>query len=472
MTLNPFCRTVPLAITYLYVNLPVALFYVFWLRSPWAVAAFLIFSGYSIYQIVSIRSDKYNFRLTWSELLKISGLCVILIIVSGISGVGGASSFDTSHHIQKVFDFSHSDLPVYYKNASAYASYYYGFYIVPGLLLNSIDHITAVFFLWEFCGMFIGLSWLYLVLNRNYLYLILLFLVSGLLSFLAPLFRLDNFLFSPYFYFQDTRWNLLPMYLSLRWVPNQFIYTAILTGVVMYLKPRDLIKGSTLLISGLFWAPFPALMIGIIYLVRVIPALLKEKASSLSTFLLINAFMISFVFLYLTANQTSSSWEFTLTDSARVLNYILLICFEILVFYALTEPRYRQKTEMKVALGILILLPLIKLGVGNDLFARASLPLLLILYIYFVKSFSYKTGKWAYRIAVMILVSLLPLKYIGDNIRKFSMEPSYVPSARIDTYHLIRKDYQSQKVADQYLMNSNSFFYNFLLDKQPEGVAR
>ncbi|MDT4875826.1 hypothetical protein FQZ97_1112240 [compost metagenome] len=151
--------------------------------------------------------------------------------------------------------------------------------------------------------------------------------------------------------------------------------------MVLFLKPRDLVNTSTLLISGLFWAPFPALILGIIYLVRVVPALVKEKIASISIFLVVNAFLISFIFFYLTANQTSNSLEFTLTDSSRILNYLSLVCFEILIFYWLTERRYRQKTEMKVVLGILIILPLIKLGVGNDLFSRASLPLLLILYI-------------------------------------------------------------------------------------------
>lgn len=465
MTITVFRRTVPVVMTYLYVNLPLALFYLFWLRAPWAIAAFLFFSGYMIYQVLHVGADKYNFYFTWPEILKILGLGTVLILVSGVSGIGGGSAFDISHHIQKVFDFSQSGLPIYYKNASAYASYYYGFYIVPGLLLNFLGNITTVFFLWELGGMFIGLSWLYLILNRNFLYLILLFLVSGLLSFLVPLLKLENFLFSPYFYFHDTRWNLLPMYLSLRWVPNQFIYTVILTGVVLYLKPRDLPNASTLLISGLFWAPFPALIIGIIYLIRVMPVLVREKAPVLCIFLLVNAFLVSFIYLYLIANQTSSSLEFTLTDSSRILNYAGLVCFEILVFYWLTEPRFRQKPEMKVVVGLLILLPLVKLGVGNDLFSRASLPLLLILYIYFIKSFSYRTGKRPYRIVVMVLVSLLPLKYIGDNIRKFSLKPFYVPSAKIDTYNLIRKDYQSQKVADQYLMNRNSVFYRCLLDK-------
>lgn len=471
MTVSAFRQAIPVAMTYLYINLPIALFYLFWLKNPWAITAFLLFAGYSVYQVRTIRSEEYNFHFKWSEILKILGLCIVLIVVSGVSGVGGASTFDTAHHLQKVYDLSHTELPVYYQNASAYASYYYGFYIVPGLLVNFVGNITPVLFLWELCGMFIGLSWLYMLLKRNFLHLILLFLVSGLLSFLVPLFNLENILLSPYFYFFDTRWNLLPMYLSLRWVPNQFIYTIILTGVVMYLKPGDLLKASTLLISGLFWAPFSALAIGIIFLIRVWPVLIKEKLPSLSVFLLVNAFFVAFIFLYLLANQTSNALEFTLTDPSRILNYLSLICFEILIFYSLTEPRYRQKTELKVTLAILVLLPLIKLGEGNDLFSRASLPLLLILYIYFIKSFSYKTRKRPYRIAVMLLVSLLPLKYIGDNVRKFSTEPFYVPSPSIDTYNLIKKDYQSQKIADQYLMNPNSIFYRCLLDKTAVKVS-
>ncbi len=467
MTVSAFRQATPVAMTYLYVNLPIALFYLFWLKNPWAIIAFLLFSGYAVYQVMTIRSKDYNFRFTWSEILKILGLCIILVVVSGVSGVGGASTFDTALHLQKVFDLSHTDLPVYYQNAAAYASYYYGFYIVPGLLVNFVGNVTPVLFLWELGGMFIGLSWLYMLLKRNFFHLVLLFLVSGLLSFLVPLFNLENILFSPYFYFLDTRWNLLPMYLSLRWVPNQFIYTIILTGVVLYLKPHDLLKASTLLISGLFWAPFSALTIGIIFLVRAWPVLIKKKLPSLSAFLLTNAFLALFIILYLLANQTSDALEFTLTGSARILNYLSLACFEILIFYILTEPRYRQKTELKVTLVILLLLPLIKLGVGNDLFSRASLPLLLVLYIYFIKSFSYKTGKRPYRIAVMLLVSLLPLKYMGDNVRKFSTEPFYIPSASVDTYDLLKKNYQSKKIADQYLMNQDSFFYKFLLAKSP-----
>jgi len=468
MTINAFRNNVPVAMTYLYVNLPIALFYLFWLRTPWAVAAFLLFSGYSVYQASTIKAEGYSFNFTGWEITRILVLGGVLVFVSGVSGIGGDPAFDISHHLQKVFDFSRSGLPIYYGSASSYASYYYGFYIIPGLLLNAVNNITLVFSLWELCGIYIGLSWLYLLLNRNFLHLTLLFLVSGLLSLLVPLFRLENFLFSPYFYFQDTRWNLLPMYLSLRWVPNQFIYTAILTGVVLYLRPRDLLNASTLLISGLFWAPFPTLMIGIIYLVRVVPVFVREKVSSMVVFLVINAFPTFFIFFYLTANQTSNALEFTLTDPARIFNYLCLICFEILIFYGLTEPVYRQKKELKVVLGILTLLPLIKLGIGNDLFSRASLPLLLILYIYFIKSLSCKTGKWAYRVVVMVLVSLLPLKYIGDNIRNFSLTPSYTPSAEVDTYYLIKKDYQSKKIADQYLMDQDSFFYKFLLAKRQD----
>ena len=466
MTKNAVRRQLPVAMTFLYINLPLALFYLFWLKTAWATVAVLLFTGYSVYQASKTGSEENDLRFTRIEILKILALCTLLVLVSGVSGIGGRSTFDISHHIQKVFDFSHAQIPIYYEHAADYASYYYGFYIIPGLLLNFTGNITFVFFVWELAGMFIGLSWLYLVLKRNFLHLILLFLVSGLLSFLVPLFRMENFLFSPYFYFQDTRWNLLPMYLSLRWVPNQFIYTIILIGVVLYIRPRNLIHCSTLLISGLFWAPFPTLIIGIIYGIRLAPHLLKNLTTG--AFLLINAFLSAFIFLFLMANQTSNFIEFTLTDPGRILNYLGLVCFEVLIFFVLTESRFRQKTEMKVVLGLLLLLPLIKLGIGNDLFSRASLPLLLILYIYFIRSLSFKTRKQPYRIALMVLVSLLPLKYIGNNISKFSLDPFYVPSANVDTYKLIMKDYQSKKVADQYLMNQNSFFYKYLLDKKQE----
>jgi hypothetical protein len=451
-------------LTFLYINLPVVLFYAYWLQWYWIFPTVVLFSAYSVYQCYKLGTETLQF--TWKELLQLLILSIVLVLVSGISGVGGKSTLDVIHHLQKVYDFSQSSLPIYYDRPAAYASYYFGFYIVPGLVLGFAENINLVMGVWEWLGMFLGLSWMYLLLRRNFFLVGLLFLMSGLLSLFIPLLNGDNILTSPFFYFKDTRWNLLPMYLSLRWVPNQFIYTLIVTGMLLYLPQKKLLYMSTLLLSGLFWTPFPTLVLGCIYLIRVFPSLVSKNKKFLFQFFTVNSFLAAFLVLFLVANQTSTGIEFTLTTTDRWINYLWLIVGEILIFYLLLEPEHRKKKVVRAVMILLLILPLWKLGMGNDLYSRASLPLLMILYIYFLKSLKVASSLQTARWVVLLLVALLPLKYLGDNLRHFSLKPHYTPNTKYDTYDLIERDYQSIEVANQYLMDQHSVFYRYLLDKK------
>lgn len=464
MNINRAHRAGLVWLTFLYINIPLVLFYLYWLKWYWVLPTVLLFFAYTVFQANRLRTEPLEF--TWGEIAKLLGLSGVLVLVSGISGVGGKSTFDIIHHLQKVYDFTQSSLPIYYEEPAAYASYYFGFYIVPGLLLGIVENISLVMGLWEWIGIYLGLTWMYLLLKRNFLHLLLLFFVSGFLSIMIPLIQGENLLTSPYFYFKDTRWNLLPMYLSLRWVPNQFIYTLILTGMLLYLQPKKLIHVSTLLLSGLFWTPFPTLVLGCIYLLRLYPVLLESSKRFLLSFFGINLFLASFLVFFLTANQTSTGIEFTLNSSDRWINYLGLIGGEILIFYLLLEPKYRKQNVLTLVMVLLLFLPLFKLGMGNDLYSRASLPLLMVLYLYFVKSLGTPSPRQVLRLVVLLFVAFLPLKYIGDNLRHFSLKPHYVPQEQYDTYDLIQRDYQSSAVADQYLMDTNSVFYKYLLDKK------
>ncbi len=454
----------PVALAVLYVNIPLVLFYYYWLVNPWKILTATLFTGLTFYQIFA--SSNIQIQISAFEKTKIFLLTAALMLVSGITGIGGSSTLDLIHHLQKTYDFSSKSLPIYYDNPSAFASYYFGFYIVPGLILKHVSNIHLLLGIWEMLGLYLGLTWLYLICKRNFYHILLLFFISGVLSFIMPLLEGKNLLSSSYFYFYETRWNLLPMYLSLRWVPNQFIYTLIVTGIVLYLRPKELVNLSSLFIAGLFWAPFVAIILGIIYLLKVWPEFSKTKVKNLSIYLGLNVLATLGVALYLLSNQTSSAIEFTLTSSESILNYLLLLFGEIIIFYLLTEKRYKLLMEMKISIVLLIILPMVKLGVGNDLYSRATMPLLLILYLYFIKSLSYPSQwKWA-KILLIGIVSFLPIKYIGSNLKHFSWRPHYVPSEIKDNYDLILRDYQSKTVANQYLMKENSIFYKYLLDKK------
>jgi hypothetical protein len=236
--------------------------------------------------------------------------------------------------------------------------------------------------------------------------------------------------------------------------------------MLLYLPQKKLLYMSTLLLSGLFWTPFPTLVLGCIYLIRVLPSLVSKNKKFLFQFFTVNSFLAAFLVLFLVANQTSTGIEFTLTTTDRWINYLWLIVGEILIFYLLLEPEHRKKKVVRAVMILLLILPLWKLGMGNDLYSRASLPLLMILYIYFLKSLKVASSLQTARWVVLLLVALLPLKYLGDNLRHFSLKPHYTPNTKYDTYDLIERDYQSIEVANQYLMDQHSVFYRYLLDKK------
>lgn len=452
-------------ITYLYINSASLFFSWCWLASPWKYLCSLAVIVLSVVQLSRI--SMVQVKLGSVDLLKIAFWACIFTLLAGVSGIGGASTFDIRHQLQKVFDIQSLGMPIYYPG-EGYASYYFGFYIVPGILLYWIKNVSLVVLFWEILGLSIGLSWLYLAFNKRVLGLVLLFLVSGLLSFLVPLWNGESILSSSFFYFTETQWHILPMFQSYKWVPNQFIYVLILVGLVLNLRQGKLIHISSLVVSGLFWAPFSTLIIGLIYLAVIFKqrSEISFEKKDLIIFLGCNSIVAFFLLLYLAGNNTSGSVEFLLSDFGRLRMYVLLVFFEVIVFYLLIGQQYKYRVELMVSLGILLVLPLIKMGVGNDLFSRSTLPVLMIVYIYFIKSLLDRGKHFYVRLCLLGLVSILPLKYLSYGVINFSTKPYYSPTNEKNTYTLIEEDYQSKKVAGQYLLREDSFFYKHLLSKE------
>lgn len=460
-----------LLLTFFYVNFSALMFFIAWLKAPWNYITSVLFIALSVFQYYKLSKYIISEDNTSSKnLLLLAFMAAAVTLLAGVSGIGGTSTFDIRHHLQKVFDISTKSLPIFYSTPESYASYYFGFYIIPGWMLPLVKSLNLLLLFYEVVGLFIGFYWLTLFTKKKALVLILLFLMSGLLSILVPLFQHQNLLKSEFFYFFDTRWNLLPMYLAYRWVPNQFIYAVILSGLVVSVPSKQLPNISTLLISGLFWAPFVAISVGLIFCCRIMASMefKKEKNRDILLYLAFQAFLAGFMLLFLAGNLSSTSFEFTLINGTRLANYFALICAEILVFYLLIKPEYCKKPELKAALVLLLTLPLLKLGIGNDLYSRASLPALLILYFYFANSLLTKSRYHWFKIALTVLVALLPLKYMGFGALNFSLTPTYTPSSKEDTFTLIEKDYNSRMVAEQYLLSKESFFYKHLLNKNEE----
>lgn len=458
-----------LGLTFIYINTSLFLFYQNWILSPLSYIVSSIFLLYSVFQFRKIEVEKDD-KIRKVNLMSILLISIVLTLISGISGFGGISTFDINHHLQKVVDISQLDWPIYYSEPNTFASYYFGFYLLPGLLNSFLGNVKIITFFWDSLGLFIGIFWILIFFNSSLLRAVFVFCHSGLLSIIFPILNQEILFYSKYFYFSDVPWFLLPNYLSLRWVPNQFIYSLILVGVLLnFVNTKNIYYLTTLIISGLFWAPFPTLFIGIFYVVKLSNNF-REKSQMFGydsfCYIVINLFLLSFVFLLLVSNETSQSFTFSITSTERFVEYLYLTIFEVLVFYLLIKKEYRKRADVVIAFVILIFLPLFKLGNANDLYARGSVPMILILFLYFIKSidFTYLLHfRNVTRIILIVSLSFLPAKYFVYGLVNFKIDLEYKKSR--DVYTLIKKDYQSKKIADQYLINSNSIFYRYLLNK-------
>ena len=464
---NVYVFKLVLIIIFLYINSSLFLFFLNWISTPYSFLISFVFLGYSVSQFLSINLVHYPV-FNRNHLYWIGFISLVLTVVSGISGLGGLPQFDINHHLHKIVDIGKLTWPIYYFDPRSFASYYFGFYTVPGLVYTFFGNVKLVAFCWELLGVYIGLFWIYLFFNKSILKTALVFGHSGLLSIIMPLFKNESLFTSKYFSFSDIPWFLLPNYFTLRWVPNQFIYGVIAIGLFLYFrKTKNLIYISTIVIAGFFWAPFVSLFFGLIYFVSLIHCLYRGYIAwdkNLVYHLVINSFLLSIIFLYLISNQTSQSIIFLIDSKQRIINYCLVLFLEVLVFYSLIQKKYKLRIELLVALVSLITLPLFKLGNGNDLFARGSFPMIFIVFLYFIKSIKFNTTLVNIkRIVLLLLISILPAKYLIHSVLNFSFKLDFKESR--DVYIAIKRDYQSKKVADQYLMNSNSFFYKYLLKK-------
>lgn len=466
-TLKMNTKKLILISTFIYVNISLFLFYQTWVSSPYSFFTSMIFVGFTIFQIKKINIEHIAV-VGKRDLILLSVLSLVLILASGVSGLGGIPAFDINHQLQKVVDAGHLKWPIYYREPASYASYYYGFYLIPGLIYSIIGNVKLVMLVWETLGTFLGLYWIFLFLNSNILKTVLVFSHSGLLSILAPLVKQESLIFSRYFYFSDVPWSLLPNYLSLRWVPNQFAFCLIIVGMFLYFRnTKNILYLSTLFISGFFLAPFVSFFVGIIYLSKL-AIIFREKLSNqkkeVLSFLIVNGFLVIFLLFYLISNKTSQSFEFQLNTTERIRNYLLLILIEVLILYSFIYKKYRKLMEVRIALVILFLIPLYKLGHYNDFYARGNLPMILILFLFFLKSLKFDISyKNLCRLTFIVLMSITPVKYFFYAMSGFSLNTTFKESENVHT--LLMKDFQSKDIADQYLMNSNSIFYKYLLNK-------
>ncbi len=370
-------------------------------------------------------------------------VCALAIILVWLmfSGVGGAgfqnSDYDASNALLKDLIAKSWPLTAFVDGASRKIVYYVGYYLPPAVVGKLFGWVAAnVFsFLWTLIGILLAFAWFIKTsavrLQKKAVKLVglaLIFCFAGGLDILGAFVIQGNaFTLTEHIEFWPEIFQFSSQTTLMYWVPQHTIAAWLLTGMLVnYLfEPRNLKYLGMALAAGVIWTPFG--VIGLTIFLLLIPVVyfssqnLGHIFNRKSIIFNVSALWVGGVHvLYLASNQYSFDHGFIWnlvedrtylfqTIAAFWMLEFLFLALGILVYlwflsstdqpgtrkrsvFSLSERMLSLKQRFDispiqiavflVSLLTLILLPLYKMGVLNDLVMRASIPSLFVLWAF------------------------------------------------------------------------------------------
>lgn len=464
--------------SFLFLLSPCVIFLLGWVK---LYVAFLSLVGLLpvFFYFLRIPTDK-SLGLTVKELIQ---LCVISGSIVLLSGVGGFSdqTFDYKGHSTKLHDLIVNPWPFQYKHAGQYPCYYFGYYLVPALISKiSISASSIIWVLWASMGFFLALSLTYLFVKKKISIVLATLVCSG---GYALAFSLNQKTIVSRYLIESTPqrqcYAAFAPFDNALWVPNQIIPSILCVMMLLLcVQMRDFVIPVCMLACSFFWAPFPSLIISLLYLYYVLTNInyfiIDLKQTFIPFLSLIFAFAPIAIYLSGTSSGGGSTFVWNLEKEwlPLVIIYILVeIGFVMILFYALTRLKWSANTPLNTYfyIGFIIfsVLCLLKYGVWNDLMARGVMP---IMYL-FALVVAYQVFYERNRIKKVVMgfcwlaLSLYPIKNVYHQITHNVLLGDfrgYTPQG--DMYDVLH-EYYTKPEAEQYLLKKNSVFEKYLLKK-------
>jgi hypothetical protein len=457
---------------------------------------------------------------------------IVLAIWLFLSGVGGFGyqtlDYRASNALLKDLIVQNWPLVAEIQGTETNIVYYVGYYL-PAALIGKMSGWTAAnlfIFLWTCVGITLSFAWFWKLSavdlkkrKRRILALSLLFCLAGGLDAIGYyVLRHNTFDITAHiewwaYYFQYSS-NTTLIY----WVPQQAIAAWLLTGIVVFsIYERTNLKYMGVSIaSAIIWSPFGVvgivpylLLLAIVYLRRRNRRLLLNSQSIL--FNSASLWIASIFCLYLSSNRFDFPrgfiWNFAsnVSDLLRGFSFFYLlefVSFLILVLVLMVlgvnlsrernanNPKpvirtwfgrlkrqcridARQCCVVLVAVAVLLILPLIKMGFMNDLVMRASIPSLFIFWAFVSKiviDANLRTrplSKALYAVLVLMIIvgSYTGIGEIARSIIRFDLGPPDMATVSTTASAI------DLGLVEQRIGNPDSIFYRHL-GKQYDEEAR
>jgi hypothetical protein len=475
----------------LYLLLPNILFAAGWFRQPYAL---LVVLGYGYLFICEFQRKDHTEIISRKDILVVLIFACIWIFFSGVGGYT-RQSFDWPAHNAKFYDLYKNGWPIYFQEVGRYATYYFGYYLVPAIVSKWAGMLLpAALVVWTLAGFFLGLLWMYILLRRNPVLLLLFFFMRGtgqLFNYIlqyTPLGvqRAPDFIPSVRAVFEQSRF-----------VPNQLIPVLICCGMLVYgLLNRKKNDGLFFPITLMFiWGIFPAIstlgIYGMITLHRYIFSndLTKQTCNELlGNFILPGVLFLPTLTYFLSSDGAIlSGFLFSFEPSTAILiTYVTGVLLDLLLLYVLAnalnkEPGLVPRWFINSLLAVVFALSLFRLGKFNDLFYRGAYPFCIILFIAILRGagVAFEKRKMPgsflfYPVALfMVCLALAQIKTIMPRLLRDNVATNYFLGARekfasppfdtySNTYQALMKGYKDEAGARQYLAAEHSWYQKYL----------
>jgi hypothetical protein len=473
-----------------YLLLPNLLFSFGWFRQPYS---FILLIGYAYLFYREMKKKNEGDGLARKDLFFLVLVAAVWTFFCGVDGLS-AQSGDWLAHNAKFNDLYKSEWPLYFSGVDRYACYYFGYYLIPSVLSKLSGHLLPVIFVgWTFLGFLLGLSWIYLLINRSK-WLVLVFLMmrgTGKLAIYMlgklHIAQLAVPAFSP---------AIRSIFDQSTFVANQIIPALITCGIFAYdyFKRKATDESFFVITLAFVWAIFPAMVLMLVYLTVLINRYLLHnnwKLLSLRIFLdgyFLPGLLFLPTFIYFLSSQTIAMqgfiWQFG-SVKLVALNYLSGIAIDLVVFYIVITVLNRMEKFfpfwlIHVLFAGIVLLSIYRIGVFNDLFTRGAIPLYILLFVCILRGLerSIRTAQWpaaklfypALIFMAVLAISSLTGKslLLRDNVAvnlylgPRSTYEKYAYDAYPDTYQTLLYGYKDREGAKQYLGAKTSVYSLYL----------
>ncbi|WP_247237176.1 hypothetical protein [Telluribacter sp. SYSU D00476] len=433
-----------------YLLIPNIIFFYYWTRPLVAIIGIVLFLYVYLVQWSDRTFSTSDKSLSGKDLLYVGILSLILTLISGVNGIC-YQTFDYWCHNTKFYEMFREEWPLRIPADGPIVSYYYGYYVAPALYSKWVGALSEGFiFFWTYLGFFLGVAWLYLVLNRKVLYLILCLSIGDTPHIIKTItYKLGIRLYT-YGDFGIESWSNFE---NLLWVPNQVIPTLIIGGMLIYLLRHKLPLENMVFVIVLtfWWAVFPALTSGLLVGILILRDWVLKKFQLDWPFVIKHAIVPALVCLpvlliFESHNEVPISgfvWQFRDNTGSLIMEYLVNIGINIVLFLLAKQLLWKQGSKLPefpfyLIMAFIFLFPFYRIGKVNDFLFRGLMPYLIIVGLYLFEPISHQSYKvvWqvarksVFSLAVLLLLfscSFIPIGRLVRAMRVNVVAASYFP---------------------------------------------